>query len=264
MENSIIIQGKEYTLAKYAGKHFGYTKEYILMLIKQGKIDGKKVGNKWFVSVPSIESYFTHARTKREERLHKLSENRKAELKIHEKKFAHISQAQTIQEHSSSPSPYTSHVRIALLETAVILFLGISIGSLGYVGYTTPASVQHSQVDFLKTLAVSVYDFFTIDTFVSRIGIQQARVSEITIYDDTHNNDNQNVQEKITTRPSLVIAPQDMSIMNSDSIKESFSDTVDVIEDSTHPNTGIIIPKFSKGNGEEYRYMIVPVNTTTR
>jgi len=62
------INGKTYTPATDVGKHFGYTKDYILMLVKQGKIEGEKVGNKWYAYLPSATEYFNIAKQEQAER----------------------------------------------------------------------------------------------------------------------------------------------------------------------------------------------------
>ena len=63
MSTTLNIQGKEYLPPSVAGKRFGYTAAYMLMLAKDGKIEGTKVGSRWFVNPDSIEEFFKHADT---------------------------------------------------------------------------------------------------------------------------------------------------------------------------------------------------------
>src|SRR5690606_34039022 len=113
--------------------------DYMLMLIKKGKIDGQKVGNKWFVYLASAEEYFKEAEKAREERRKRLSEERKAELR-----------ESGVYQKVSSDAPvhservvFSAGAKMALLETLVVVFLGVSVGSLGYVGVSAlPASAH--------------------------------------------------------------------------------------------------------------------------
>ncbi len=85
MSSQLILEGKKYTPATLVGERFGYTKEYILLLIKQGKIDGKKIGHKWYAHIPSADHHFKTAARLREVRRKEISESRKAELHAHTK-----------------------------------------------------------------------------------------------------------------------------------------------------------------------------------
>jgi hypothetical protein len=257
MSNSLTIEGKEYVPATIAGKHLGYTKDYMLMLIKKGKIDGQKVGNKWFVYLASAEKYFKEAEKAREERRKKLSEERKAELResgtYHEISKEDLSKPERVV--------FSAGAKMALLETVVVVFLGVSVGSLGYVGVTAvPASAHSGAGGFFERLALSVYDFFTWESretkstpvVAEQINTQDKAVPAVSMQIGT------------TTRTSLVVAPDELFTATTiESIEESFSDEVRVSVDTENPNTGIIVPKFSDGDGEEYRFMIVPVNQST-
>jgi hypothetical protein len=50
-----------------------------------------------------------------------------------------------------------------------------------------------------------------------------------------------------------------LTTIKESSIQGSFSDEVSVSIDPHNPDTGIIIPHFKDTDGEEYRYLIVPV-----
>jgi hypothetical protein len=257
MSNSLTIEGKEYVPATIAGKHLGYTKDYMLMLIKKGKIDGQKVGNKWFVYLASAEEYFKEAEKAREERRKRLSEERKAELR-----------ESGVYQKVSSDAPvhservvFSAGAKMALLETLVVVFLGVSVGSLGYVGVSAlPASAHSGAGGFFERLALSVYGFFTWESK------EAESVTSVADQDKTSNRDASAVSMQVgtTTRTSLVVAPDEIFTATTiESIQESFSDEVQVSVDPENPNTGIIIPKFSDGNSDEYRFMIVPVNQST-
>jgi hypothetical protein len=229
MTNELIIEGREYVPAALAGKHFGYTRDYLLMLIKQGKIDGKKVGNKWYVHIPSADEHFKAAREAREERKREISRERKEEL----------SESLHIQK------KYTHHT--ALVETLAILILGLTVGAVGYVG-TNPqyASVnEKSALDFFGNVARSLYISVTPQV-AHEVAVNSAMEDKSVPQNDVE---------------AMIIAPAD-EFTTSDvvSIRESFSDPVAVSIDAENPGTGIVTPIFKDGKeGGEYRFLMVPV-----
>lgn len=212
MTNVLILDGKEFVPATLAGKHFGYSKDYLLMLIKGGKIDGQKIGHKWYVHIPSAEEHFRRAQEVREVRRKAISLERKAELK----KSVHTKIAR-------------GH-HTALVETLVIVIIGLSLGVTGYVGSDIQRASVHeeSAQQFLGELALSLYTAVTP-----------------------------------TPEPTqaLVVAPtttftEDMVA----DIQDSFSDPVTVTVDPENTDTGIITPIFKDGaEGSAYRFLMVPV-----
>jgi hypothetical protein len=231
MSNTLIIEGREYVPATLAGKHFGYTKDYLLMLIKQDKIDGKKVGNKWYVHIPSADEHFKVARVEREERRREISRERKNEL------------LQSLQTQKKN----THHV--ALAETLAILILGLAVGVVGYVGTSSQfASVNdRNTIDFFGNVALSLYTTVTPNV-PDEIDVNSTREENPTSSGDVE---------------AMIIAPADeFTEVDVASIQESFSDPVTVTIDQKNIDTGIVTPIFKDGKkGEEYRFLLVPLDT---
>lgn len=245
MSAELTIEGIDYIPATIAGKHLGYTKDYLLMLIKGGKIVGHKVGHKWYVNLTSAETYFKTAETVRNERRKQISVERKQELKSHE----HI--------HA------TNNTQTALIETLVILIIGLSLGVTGYLGTVSQrASVSQGDFSFLKNLAVSLYTLVspTDTTFVTRqetssggsVGSSTNHAQNIPAV-NTQNQDS-------TTADALIVSPaQTFTEASVASVAESFSDEVEVTHDPKNPKTGIVVPIFKDTKGEPYRFLLVPV-----
>lgn len=233
MANTLTVEGKEYVPATVAGKHFGYTKDYLLMLIKEGKIEGQKIGNKWYVHIPSAEEHFSVASKARELRRREISLERKAELR----KNAHVKKSHT---HAT-----------ALVETLVIVIIGLSLGATGYVGSGAfqYASVQNDNArNFFENVALSMYSFVTPATQELAETVVSEPQSEV-------------IQGVVTEAPAFIVAPAEgfsEGVVND--VRESFSDPVDVVVDPENPDTGIITPIFKDGKkGDEYRFLMVPV-----
>ncbi len=252
MHDTFTFNGKKYVTATTAGKHFGYSKEYMLMLIKKGKFEGQKVKHKWFVDIDSADEYFAHAERTREEQLKKLSEVRKQELQVKS-----VEASATVSERAVSRM--SKHAQVAVFETVMIVVLGISIGSFSYLGTSTSAAaVYASEYGFFKGLAVSVYDFFNDFKLSSQDEILRATHSQEEVH-VTH------AGEYATSAPAFAVSTNELFTLTTTSvaaIAESFSDDVTVSIDSESVNTAVITPQFRDGAGEEYRFLMVPVVNT--
>ncbi len=251
MSQSLTINDRQYLPAGEVGRYFGYTRDYILTLSREGKIDGRKVGHRWYVNLDSAKVFFESAKADREVRRQVVSEVRKAELRSHQ---------QTIVM-----PRYTA----ALTETLAILVIGLLIGVTGYLGTATPnqAAVGDSGISFFKQLAISLYDLIsphealTVTTTTS----EQPSHSDIATLNTVL------AEEPVptvvyrdgvatTTYTSLVIGPEQvLTTTTVQSIRDSFSDEVSVSIDPHDPDTGIVIPHFKNGDGESYRFFMVPV-----
>ena len=243
MSEVLTIEGIQYITAAQAGNHFGYTKDYLSMLIKAGKIEGHKVGRKWYVNFTSAEIFFKTAHEQRTAYRKHISTERKKELHHHtQERIAH--------------RPHN-----ALLETLVILILGLSIGVTGYLGTVSQsASVSQGDFSFLKNLAVSLY------TLVSPVDTLSITDEEISSSVGSKSNLAENIpavntqNQDSTTVGALIVAPaKTFTETNVASVAESFSDEVEVTHDPKNPKTGIVTPIFKNTKGEPYRFLLVPV-----
>ena len=249
MTSVLTIEGKEYVPATIAGKHFGYTKDYFLLLIKQGHVDGQKIGNKWYVNIPSAEKFFSTARAKREVRKKEMSLERKAELRKY---------SQVKKKSKKNPSRNFS-VAVGTLAVMIIMF---SIGTISSVTISSQQATAHDGVGFFENIARMFYAF--IEPSHSEI----VEVSQVTPVAVPMEETAVSTHVGTTTYTSIVVAPDELFTATTiESIQDSFSDPVNVSVDPENPNTGIITPVFKEGKqGENYRFLMVPVTkpaTTT-
>ena len=237
MSSTLTINNKEYITAVLAGKKFGYTKDYFLMLAKQGKIEGQKVGNKWYINTASAEEFFTQSKKKKEQRSQAVRKERKLELK------------QNVQVKEKQEK----YKRAAVVETLVILIIGLSLGATGYIGTTgNIATVQEAEYGFFENIAVSVYNLFSPNT-----NTQISKAIPVSAMEDT----SISATMGTTTHTSLVVAPNEVFTATTvESVRNSFADEVEISIDPNNPDTGVIVPIFKERKGEEYRFLMVPVN----
>ncbi len=253
MTSVLTIEGKEYVPAIIAGKHFGYTKDYLLMLIKQGHIEGQKIGNKWYVNIPSAEKHFRVAKAKREIRKKEISRERKAELRS----YAHANKV--TGKVAKKTSSHHSSLALGALAVMVIAF---SISAASVSGVPQQQAAVREGVGFFENIARAVYDFVmpshTVMVEVAHPATTSVPMEKTAV----------SAHVGTTTYTSIVVAPDELFTATTiESIQDSFSDPVTVEVDPENPNTGIIIPVFKDGEkGEEYRFLLVPVTkpaTTT-
>lgn len=248
MSQVLTVNNRNYIPAGKVGKHFGYTRDYILMLARDGRIDGMKVGHRWYVNLESAENYFSLAKEIREERKQVIRAERRAELK------AHVAQNKTVR-HTALPLELAA-LAIALIVIGVAGFSStFNLASNSEVALTAAADAS-----FLERIAVSVYNFISPEPQV----VQHEEDVTFTVQDQsqayTQVESDHNVASK-TVKTSIVVGPGEvLTTTRAESIAESFSDEVSVSIDPHNPDAGIIIPHFKDADGEEYRYLIVPVS----
>jgi len=273
-----------YLPATEVGRHFGYTKDYILMLIKQGKIDGKKVKNKWHANLKSAEAHFEKAKRLREQRRKKLSDARKAELKSHQSdenvssvKDESLNTTQVVatavaRKNSISAETNLEFTKsfvtpqyVAVLQTALIIGVGLTVGVLGYLG-----TIQNNETaghNYFERVAISVHTAFSpAETIMHTTHERVAETAKTDDVDTEYSNAASvalSMQVSTTTHTSIVIdADEVVTTTTVDTIESSvqgvFSDDVEVVVDSEDDNAVLVTPKFIDGDGETQRFRIVP------
>ena len=260
MSNSSTLEEINFIPAGDAAKQFGYTKEYLLMLAKDGKISGKKEGHKWFVDTASVENFFKGAEIERNVRRKKISEERKKEFERHVKSsYDLVSTAPLRQKRKSTAS----------LEFVSVMLVGLTVGLLGYLGTNTPTSstyadVQAKNLGFVDQLAFSLSSFFgsrTADS-VPVQNVTSENSTDTAVSQNTIQNNGSEIIPEESRSSALIVAKE--SELNSESAAEiaaSFSDEVRVEADPQNPGTGIVIPQFKSSDGEAYRFLLVPIQT---
>ncbi len=250
MSETLSLSGHEYIPATAAGKRFGYTSDYITMLARQGHIEATKVGHQWFVIESSVQDFINHKTKEKDARANALRAERKAELTQYQK-----AQVEEVTEAKQK------HHLVALMETLVILVIGLSLGASGYV-MTTPdaqtASLSSTSYSAVERLALSLY------TFVSGSEKTVTYTAETTNPTPIQNGASAAVSVALgtTTHTTLIVAPNEvMTATTVESIRDSFSDDVAISVDPEHPDTGIIVPQFREKEGEAYRFLLVPLET---
>ncbi len=251
------IEEKSFVSAVDSARVFGYTKDYLLLLAKQGKIKGKKIGHKWFIDQTSAEVFFENAKKEREVRRRKVSLERKAE-------FLKSQNLGKIYDSTSSIT-LSSHTRSsnhALIETCAIMLIGITIGLAGYLGtsgYGSQVALVHDAekgTGFFEKIALSLHELFSGEDALSE------NASTVSVLQDDTREDSSLTQNEVPTEvSSIIVAPASaFSTATAREVVTSFSDEVRLDVDPENSRMGIITPTFKNHEGEAYRFLMVPVH----
>jgi len=247
MSELLSINGTNYLSASDAGKLGKYTSDYITKLAREGKVDATRVGRQWYVNPKSLEAFSNKSEEQKKVRAEKIREERKAEQR------AHI-EVQNVSESISEIEPPKNKV-VALQHTLAILVLGLALGAAGFFVNIAPpttqeANVIESSLGSIERIALALYRFVA------------PRNSE---YYATL--PGQGIQEDITTEgatttyTSLIVAPDEVfTEAQVAQVRDSFSDEVEVSVDPNNPDTGIIVPQFRDSEGQQYRFLLTPIN----
>ncbi len=261
MSETLSLSGVEYIPATLAGKRFGYTNDYIAKLAREGQVVGTKVGHQWFVVEKSVKEFFENKTIEKNERNEATRIQRQQELAEFQKKLFRAKGG--VRRHREVNT--RAGKRIAVMETLVILIIGLSLGASGYV-ITSPnnqnASVVSSSYSAIERLAVAVYSFITGGNETDLVEVTSVLTNESISFESTKSPAaDSNSSVGTTTHTSMVVAPGEVFTATTvDAVRGSFSDDVSVSVDAKNPDTGIIIPHFRSRDGEEYRFLLVPID----
>lgn len=229
MSDILQINGRHYHPAPIAAKQLGYTKEYLLMLAKQGKIEGQKISKKWYIHIPSVEQFFSEAKDERKNRRQEISLERKRELQNHtESRLVYERRMKRI-----------AHRSVALAETLAILVIGFMVGTTGYVGVQSSQQASISSAsDFVDSVALSLY------RFVVPLPVVENPVAQTDLQHDSE------------WSGMFVYSPVQ-------AVQESFSDPVSISFDEKNPSVTVVTPVFKDGEGEPHHFLLTPVEVSS-
>lgn len=240
MDNPLIFEGKKYISARRASQKYGYSMDYIGQLARAGKIDSRLVGRTWYVADSSLSGY----------------KNSRVPVEI--------------------PITLVKDVRPSLnLKPVWAVLVLMLILSSSLVSFNIQSSLPHDNTaSFLSSLSSKIYEIW--NRIASLFESLWSGVAEWNVKSDTNvaqktetpsvtqtqsantvNKKPQNGSGGLVVIPSTGVASQDNQIVNK--IRNSFSDDV-VVKPDESGVSGIIKPIFKNSLGEDYLYVLVPVN----
>lgn len=248
MSNGITINGKQFIPARKAGEFVSYGSDYISKLAREGKIEGSRVGSRWYVNLDSLLAFVETTKKEKELRAEKIRAERKLEQTVHRQVVVHTDARKSL----------------AVLQTLVIAVIGLSVGVAGFavrVPSTPVASVIESeQFSLVDRLALFVYEFFTPHTEMVIVEHQVVVEGGDPHLEQVEQQDEMSIVGSVSEdkRALFVVPPDETEEAFIASVKEQFSDEVDVTVDESGTR-GEIVPIFRERRGETYRFVTVPM-----
>lgn len=252
MSKVLNINGAQYLPATEAGRHFGYTNDYVAKLAREKKILGTRVGRQWFVDPASLEHFIEEAKRRKNEHAKRLRiERREERLIIEEIKDVKGDRSQNI---------------LTLLKSGTIVGVGTLLGAFLFL-----FANDYLQIRVLDPSSiVSRFEHVAYDLYHIDVGNETTEQAALPASAVTSGSGGVAQEEAPTSLPPEEIpehGQEGVIILKDDGVKtqsklseleRSFSDEVIITKDADG-STGTIQPVFKNKDDETYRFLIVPV-----
>lgn len=286
----LFLEGKKFISSKEASDLSGYSRDYIGQLVRDEKLEARMVGRLWYVSALSLQKHL-------EKQGQNNTENKKAEIHPY-KKFegSPVSQAISYQKEevlslpklpqkeiilnaeiykpaliypAISPlpkkkilSPFSHFKKVAVVASVSIVLVFVANIAHYEINKSAITQKDNSVLASASVLSKTSFESLALDWYkyvngkfigVSRFFASMFGISQIAYQPSIQTPTN-------TTPQGIVVMPKNTENEETvERIKNSFSDQVGV---SKNPDgvSGVITPVFKKVSGDEYLYVLVPVN----
>ena len=247
MSQQLVINGKKFKPSAELARQFGYSMDYISRLAREGKVEATRVGRQWFVDALSLENFVEQTSKQKEFNREQLRTERKLELISYSKSTNTNTTDASLISNSVRPvnkKNYRESVNIILATTGTALVLMAGLLSVVVINPNEFYSF-FSNFDFNNQLTVQRHS----DVTAGALGawIEPSDSVQIIIEDKS------GVPAK-----GVVVFDEKKSEKELERIKASFSDEVEI--NFSDENTGVITPVFINNEGDEYQFLMVPIN----
>lgn len=273
IKDELYFDNKKYLSSKYAGKISGYTNDYVARLCRTGRMKGRMVGRTWYVEKDSLTSFSIKNNQQKIKRSKELSNERRKEYEgVLKKPTFNIG----VTKRFSIEFPFDTESLFFKKGVAVTVAIVLIVGSYTFRDFSY-SDYKHTAVAVIETIK-----YFDLDSVANGVAATEKSIGSmfestlertiVTIkyfavgaYDTLTQGfirTDGSIVEFDKEREGIVVVLS--SEQSSDSavkqkIKESFSDEIEIIPDESG-QAGIIRPVFKKSEGQDYVYVLVPIN----
>ena len=244
------ISEKKYLSAREAAKLAGYTSDYVTRLAREEKVKAKHEKNQWWIEAESLKLFSLHAEAEKRARKDQLREERLRERAALLKNEADESITAGVAE-----SRNTALAETGALVACVFLFANIFwfsfesdlntnqlFSGIGHIGNQLSEAVVEPIPNFFSQVA----SFAFVENGES-VDVERNAAA-------THA-DAENFQ-------GVVIFEETVTDERIAEVRDSFSDEVEVRFEGD--DIGVVTPVFKEREGDDYRFLLVPVNDANR
>ena len=255
MSQQVTINGKKFEPSAALAREFGYSMDYISRLAREGKVEATRVGRQWFVEAISLKKFVEDISKQKEVSREQLRTERKRELVAHSQNSA----AHNLKVNNFSAGVITEKKSVAQNR---------GVRNFAKIASTVAGSALVMVAGLLSTAVISPDNFYsfystfdlnkTVHDFSVQRGSDVAAGALGSWFKTTETA--QVTVEKGTGIPAsgIVVLEEEKSSTELEKIRASFSDEVEV--DFNGEDTGVITPVFKKNKGEDYQFLLVPVD----
>lgn len=255
MSEYIEINNKKFIPGSAAAKAVGYTNDYVTKLAREGKIDGLKIGRRWMVSETAIWEFAEKKEKEKTKRNERIRQERLVEQEANGNHKKIRKSRRTLQEsntHSVTPRSLKSGIpiidsgrNVALLQTCTVFAVSILIAATSQITFDERqlANASRSGSATIADAALWLYEFISPPPQITtETAGQTGRESETT--------------EGRSEKYGLVVLPAEEE-ERLQSIRNAFSDEVEIELDPEVPEEGVIRPRFRDRLGDPYNFLFV-------
>ena len=149
MRDIQFFDGLEYVSAVHAAKAAKLARDYVTKLCREGKVDGKQVGTKWYVNENSLAAFLAEQEVIKRHRSAERSQQVKSAYDQHDSLMREQSQQLALETQQAAPKLFS---RTRLLLAGLVLLCGI--GSASAMQTFEPMWL-HSAQNSVRTSALS-------------------------------------------------------------------------------------------------------------
>ncbi len=267
MDKILYFEKKKYISSKHAGSRCGFTHDYISRLCRQGKLEGKKVGNSWYVKEDAFEVFLKQNTKKKQKQKKELSQKQKQEYNKFQKNPQTLKNKKLILAKEIFLSKVFSK-KTTVMYVGVFIIFGILLGqSVKFI----KANENYLRHNFTKIISESTgFDIGSSIVFLSegdssRIasaadGFVLTKKENVNISANIFTGIAKNIREwffgkKIEEKPSTVEKVKEQKNISQEVLETKTSTTT---EEQLQPRKEVV--KDIKSNQEENLFKVLEIN----
>jgi excisionase family DNA binding protein len=240
MSVPVKINGITFDTPKQAAIVFGYSRDYVTRLAREGKISASQIGRQWYVNLDSLKNYAEVSHIEADIRKAHLSAKRKQEQIFHSVKEQH----ETNREKTAAAAQ-----KKAFVATGSVLAVGLLAGVFGYSALMTQSSfdstISQTTTNQYSQMAANVK------------AVLNTNVSDTAVTHSDTNSESSAVETTESISQGILVLPLGA---NTDPAAV-FSDEVRIYTATSGKQTAVLVDVNGVESDREVPFVVVPVKT---
>jgi hypothetical protein len=246
------LKEENYISASDAAKLIGYSSDYVTRLAREEKIVAKQVNRRWFIEIDSLKLFSLQVASEKRARKEDLREER-----LHERASTLREANEVVLQSHMSTSRVSALAQTSVL--AVSLFLFVNIVWFSFEEDISASNIVSGLSNIGSELSKNIFE--PIPEFVTQtasFAFIQSDAELAVVSSDSLESGSQASSDQSAFQGIVVFENDQVTPKAVDAVRESFSDEVRI--DFEGDDTGVITPVFKDREGDDYRFLLVPVN----